>query len=126
MVDKILLWGISIVILLALIVFVVETVVIPLDLNAKFRTDCRNTLLSMEITGSLSAAEVTELKTRLEKLGLSNVYISGTGYAKYGHEISLYVSASYVYTPLTSVFNRNEKTINFVYEKYSRSRHVFN
>lgn len=126
MIEKIILWSISIVITLALLVFVVETVVIPLDVNIKFRTDCRNTLLSMEISGSLSWSEEAALKTKLESMGLSNVIITSSDTVKYGDEIFLHVSADYIYTPLTSLFSRSGKTVNFVYEKYSRSRHVFN
>lgn len=126
MIEKVILWSISIVITLALLVFVVETVVIPLDMNMKFRTDCRNTLLDIEITGTLSLSEENFLKTRLEGMGLSNVIILGTTNAKYGDEIFLKVSATYAYSPLTSLFNRSETEVNFVYEKYSRSRHVFN
>lgn len=126
MIEKVILWAISIIITLALLVYVVETVVIPLDLNMKFRSDCRNTLLGMETTGTLSLSEENSLQTRLEAMGLSNINISGTTHAKYGDEITLYVSASYIYTPLTALFSRSETTVDFVYEKYSRSRHVFN
>lgn len=126
MVEKVIIWGLLVVLMFALLVMAVETVIIPLDINMKFRADCRNVLLDIEKNGRLLSTEQSNLRARLESIGLESITISGTSNAKYGEEVRLYVTATYTYKPLASLFSKSVKTINFEYEKYSRSRHVFN
>jgi hypothetical protein len=122
---KIAVTGIILVCFLALVVYMVE-LFIPISAGSDFKTECRNTLLKMELEGGLSAAAEEELKNRLILRGMSSMTIDGTESASLGEDLILSVQAEYRYSSISGIFAREDRLQKFRYDKRSISRVVVN
>lgn len=114
-----------IILLVSLLVFLVEFF-IPLSAKSDLNLLCRNTLLSMEVSGGLQEEDKIALKQSLEDKGFQNVTVDGPIMAKHGEALHLQVEADYTYSRLTSVFVRQQAVIHMVYSKTSLARRVIN
>ena len=122
---KAVVFAILMVIMICIAVSLVE-MVIPLSARAEMNTQCRRTLLNMEVQGGLTSDEKTSLEKILNEVGFSSISISGTETAKFGDEMFLKVEAKYCYSRLMGLFSRNETEQKMMYERISVSRKVVN
>lgn len=125
MTAKTIVFGILFVIIMGVLVFAVEFF-IPLSAKSDMNICCRKTLLKMEMNGGLSFQTEDDLREELTKKGFSNIVIEGTGFAKYGEEISLNVQVDYVYSRLSGIFTRMENVQHMTYNKFAVARRVVN
>jgi len=117
--------GIVLIIMVCMLVYLIEFF-LPLSMKAELDMICRSTLLKMENTGGLSAAEKQNLRFELENRGLTGIIISGTANARQGSMLTLRVEGDYTYNRLVSLFKREDVKLRMVYNKASMSRKVVN
>ena len=122
---KALVFGITLTLLVAIFVVMVE-MFIPLSAKIEFDSICRRAILKMEIEGGLTDTVKEELLSALSEKGFTNVVIQGTRNAKYGEEISLVVTGEYKYSMMTNLFSREDFTGSFKYDRVTISRKVIN
>lgn len=126
MAAKPIVWGVAIVLMLAIVVVVVDYCML-LSLKFEFNADCRAALLKMENENGLSLQERNSLQTRLTSKGFSNITITAPSTAMQGQELSLRVEADYRYQKLMSIYSaRTSKTQRMVYDNTSMARRVIN
>jgi len=122
---KALVFGITLIMLVAILIFMIE---IFLPLSAKIELDaiCRRTILQMEIEGGLTDSMKGELLTTLNYKGFTNLAVQGTANAKYGEELSLRVTGDFTYSTLINLFTRENFIREVEYDKITISRKVIN
>lgn len=125
MTAKALVYGITLVLFIAVFVLMIE-MFLPLSVKIEFDAICRRTILQMEVEGGLTASAKNELLSALSNKGFTNVAIEGTSNAKYGEELSLVVTGEYEYSMLTDLFTRKDSMANMKYDKITISRKVIN
>ncbi|NSW90491.1 MAG: hypothetical protein HPY74_07410 [Firmicutes bacterium] len=123
--SKAIVFGIALVLFIALFVSIIEFF-LPLSAKNEMNTICRKTLLKMELEGGMTVAMRDELISALYGKGFRTVVIEGTENAKYGQEISLYVEAYYVYSRLRGILSREDTVQRMVYNKTTIARKVLN
>lgn len=122
---KAVVFAVLMVLMISLTVSMAE-LVIPLSARAEMNTQCRRTLLNMEVRGGLKSEDKRILEDTLDRIGFSKISVTGTESAKFGEEILLKVEADYRYSRLMGLFSRNETEQKMKYEKISVSRKVVN
>lgn len=125
MVSKAIVFAITFVMLVALLATMVEFF-LPLSAKSDMDVYCRNTLLKMELEGGLSDQGKSDLISKLNDRGFSNVIINGTADAKQGDELNIHVEADFQYSRLTALFTRVVVTQNMIYDKVAMARKVVN
>lgn len=121
---KAIVFSITLVIFTAMVVYTVELFV-PLSAKSNMNAYCRKTLLKMEVEGELSYTDENEVRAKLEGIGFSNISINTTS-GKQGEEISLQVTADYIYSKLTGLFRRSKIEQRMIYNRVSIARKVVN
>ena len=122
---KALVFGITLVMLVVVLVFMIE-MFLPLSAKIEFDAACRKAILQMEVDGGLTASVKNELLAVLNNKGISNVVIQGTASAKYGEELALIVTGEYKHNALTGLFTREHSVRSMKYDKITISRKVIN
>lgn len=124
MITRTLIFGIIIVLIISLLIFMTE-VFLPINAKIEFDGICRGAIIKMEINGGING----EIKEKLlGKLGdkYQDVTVEATENAKYGTDITLRVKAKYRYNGLSGLFLRKENILDICYEKTTVSRRVIN
>lgn len=124
-VDQTVVMGVALVILLALFVMAFDYV-IPMILKFEFDTICRKYVLLSESQNGLSAEDYQKFILEIEELGLDDHQIE---YGKVGEvkrgEIHVFtVEGIYRHTRLSSIFNRTEKEIKFIFRQDYLARKI--
>jgi hypothetical protein len=123
--SRVIVTGIVLITIVALLVFTIEFF-LPLSMKNDMNAICRNTLLKMETDGGLSEQDRLDLLTNLQKIGLTDILVSGTQNAKQGDLLDLHVEALYTGSRLTALMSRKTELQLMVYDKKSLSRKVVN
>jgi len=123
--SKVVIFGIALVLLLAIFISTIE-MFIPISVKNDFNSLCRKSLLKMEIEGGMTTIARDELISDLYRKGFESVVVQGTENTKYGQEITLWVEADYVYSRLRSILARENITQKMVYNKTAIARKVVN
>ncbi|HHY24640.1 MAG TPA: hypothetical protein GX527_10505 [Clostridiaceae bacterium] len=123
--SKVIVFGISFVLLIALLIFMIE-IFLPISTKNDLNTICRKTLLEMEMYGGMTTIMRDELISGLYEKGFESIVVQGTENAKFGQEITLWVEADYVYSRLRNIFIRENIIQKMVYKKTSIARKVIN
>ena len=123
--SKALVFGITLVMLISILVFMVE-IFLPLSAKIEFDSICRKAVLQMEVEGGLANSTKNELIAVLQHKGFTNLIVQGTGNAKYGDDLSLKVTADYKHSMLVKLFARKGINKKMQYDKITISRKVIN
>lgn len=123
--ERAIIFGILFVFLLVITVAAVEFF-IPLNMKYEMNSQCRGTLLEIETKGYLVIETKSKLEQTLIQKGFTNVSITSSGGTRQGDEITLRVEAQYSYSKLVSLFSREQKTLNMIFEKTTTVRRVVN
>ena len=113
------------VLLLCICMFIFE-MFIPVSKNMDFRDVCRAYLVKMEQNSGLGHTETESLKSKLESMGFSEVYVTAPLSAKAGEIICLRVQAVYNLDILSGILLRSMKQYHMEYEREVVSRRVIN
>jgi len=124
-VDQTVVMGVALVILLALFVVAFDYV-IPMILKFEFDTICRKYVLMSESQNGLSTEDYQQLILEIEQLGLADHQIE---YGKIGEvkrgEIHVFkVESIYNHKRLSSIFNRTDKEITFIFKQDYLARKI--
>ncbi|HOJ11389.1 MAG TPA: hypothetical protein PK733_12470 [Clostridiales bacterium] len=123
--SKALIYGITLVMLAAVLVFMVE-IFLPLSAKNEFDGICRGTIMQMEVRGGLTNTTRDNLLNALRDKGFSNLKVQGTDNARYGEEIFLKVEGDYIYSRLIGLFTRRYIVKHIVYDRVTIARKVVN
>lgn len=124
-VDQTVVMGVALVILLALFVMAFDYV-IPMILKFEFDTICRNYVLLSESQNGLYTEDYQKLILEIEQLGLEDhrIEYGKVGEVKRGEVHVFTVESIYRQTRLSSIFNRTEKEIEFIFKQDYLARKI--
>lgn len=114
-----------IILMFILTVYCIE-LFIPLKLKIDFNDCCRQALIKAENNGGLTDEIRESLNDSLKNIGFENVQIICDSDVKKGDEINLKVYAEYERKKFEDLFNRENITDQYYYNKTTISRKVVN
>ena len=113
---------IFLIIIFVSMISMMSTIVQKID----FDQTCRTALYEMDLSGGLTDAKRQELYTILTSSGFQNVTIDAPSQIQYGNIITLKVSAFIRIKLMNGMFIREERIINFSYDRSIVSRKIHN
>lgn len=125
-VSNIIVLSVVLIILLLFTVFLVE-LFIPINMKYEMNNICRSYLFEIQEDGKLSVDNELKIKSKLEKLGLTNIEIiiiaSGT---KFGDEIDYIVQCNFNHKILNKFLKREKESIVMKYERKLTIKNITN